>query len=537
MSGGSIEAIDARTGERIRTFDPAHHGPVYSVCLARGAKFLASAGRDNTVRIWRPETGRLVLTLLPVNSEAVHGGVTPIPTADWLAAAPEGYYTGSADAARTVHWQVGPNQYPVDAFEKALHRPEMLRKALSGEPLPDAQPGRRFRDGGAAPPEIFFTSPADGQRVTGDKLQIEGYVTDTDQVLQMEVLVNGRIAAAKPIALDSRGKPIALDSRGKPIALDSRGKPIALDSRGKPLNVSQANFQRFQCEIVLPQGEDQMTISAVAYNGAQLAAREEVHVSRTERSPAGKLYVLSVGVSQYQNPKYNLKFARQDAEAFAAIWKGKAGGLYSSVDSTALLDDRVTATALRAALFRLQEQATDRDSVIVFLSGHGVQDEDRYYFATHEIEATKARIGETSLPWTALQTALSSIRARRVAMFLDACHSGSALGAMQANTDRLSELLVKKSGVVVYASCRGSETSFELDDRMHGAFTAALIEGLGDGKANLEINGRRSTSISAEDLLAYLRRRVPELSDQRQTPSCPLLRDFGDAFPLAGVQR
>jgi len=50
------------------------------------------------------------------------------------------------------------------------------------------------------------------------------------------------------------------------------------------------------------------------------------------------------------------------------------------------------------------------------------------------------------------------------------------------------------------------------------------------------INGRRSGSITAEDLLAYLRRRVPELSDQRQTPSCPLLRDFGDAFPIAGAK-
>jgi hypothetical protein len=68
---------------------------------------------------------------------------------------------------------------------------------------------------------------------------------------------------------------------------------------------------------------------------------------------------------------------------------------------------------------------------------------------------------------------------------------------------------------------------------MHGAFTAALIEGLQEGKANLLINGRRSNSLTAEDLLAYLRRRVPELSKNRQNPSCPLLRDFGEPFPLA----
>jgi uncharacterized caspase-like protein len=246
--------------------------------------------------------------------------------------------------------------------------------------------------------------------------------------------------------------------------------------------------------------------------------------------------VLAVGVSSYKNPDYALRFARQDAEAFAEIWKGRAGGLYAGVKATVLADDHATATELRSALFRLQEQATERDSVMIFLSGHGVQDGDRYYFATHEVEATKPRIGETSLPWTALQTALAGIRARRVAMFLDACHSGRALGALQGNTDRMAELLVKQSGVMVYSSCRGTEVSYELDDRMHGAFTAALIEGLQEGKANLEINGRRSATITAEDLLAYLRRRVPELSENRQTPACPLLRDFGDAFPLAAAR-
>ncbi|MGG7380235.1 hypothetical protein ACQ7B2_16275, partial [Escherichia coli] len=68
-----------------------------------------------------------------VNVEATHAGVTPLPAADWLAVAPEGYYSGSADAARSVRWRVGPNQFPLDAFEKQFHKPDMLRKAISGE--------------------------------------------------------------------------------------------------------------------------------------------------------------------------------------------------------------------------------------------------------------------------------------------------------------------------------------------------------------------------------------------------------------------
>lgn len=67
----------------------------------------------------------------------------------------------------------------------------------------------------------------------------------------------------------------------------------------------------------------------------------------------------------------------------------------------------------------------------------------------------------------------------------------------------------------------------------HGAFTAALVEGIGEGKTGLEIGGKRDGGITAEELLAYLRARVPQMTGNRQTPTCPLIYDFGEAFLLA----
>ena len=78
----------------------------------------------------------------------------------------------------------------------------------------------------------------------------------------------------------------------------------------------------------------------------------------------------------------------------------------------------------------------------------------------------------------------------------------------------------------------GSEYSYEFDSLGHGAFTQAIIEGLGEGKANFTVGGSTGTVISAEEVLAYLRLRVPQLTENQQTPSCPLLQDFGDPFPL-----
>jgi uncharacterized caspase-like protein len=52
------------------------------------------------------------------------------------------------------------------------------------------------------------------------------------------------------------------------------------------------------------------------------------------------------------------------------------------------------------------------------------------------------------------------------------------------------------------------EYSYEVDDLQHGAFTYALVEGLG-------LEGRCAT---AAKLNTYLKHRVPELAKTRQTP-------------------
>ena len=289
-------------------------------------------------------------------------------------------------------------------------------------------------------------------------------------------------------------------------------------------------------QIGLPAGESQMALSARAVDAAGLSGREQVRITRGGAGAAtGNLYVLSIGVSKYQNSKYDLKYAATDATAFADLWAGQAGALYQKVNVSRLTDTEATSAGIRAAFLKLLEVATPNDTVTIFLSGHGLSvNETDYYFAAHDIDATTlASAMQTGLPWTALQTTLAALKARRVIMFLDACHSGNALGGAESSSERMAELLVKRAGVMVFSSSRGSEFSYELDDLHHGAFTAAILEGIGEGKADFEVGGSKDGVITAEELLAYLRARVPQTTGNLQTPTCPLLRDFGEASPLA----
>lgn len=515
-----IRVWNIRTGETLKTFS-GHPAPVVALALTASGDRLATAGADNTLRIWHLNSGKLLATLIPLPAE------TPFrESTDWLAITPDGYYDGSAGAGRLIQWRMGDNLYPIEAFENKLHRPERVIKALDPVPLPFGNvtflpPVPEQRTNIGMPPQIIFNSPQADQSVMGNRVSVKLTVTSSSKIAQIEVLANGRPLGAKPISIEA--KPISIEA-----------KPIEIGNRSLP--AGHTNLQQFQMEVILPLGETQVTLTARAADASGLQAREELRVNPVGAvAVAGNLYVLAVGVSHYKNPKYNLKYAGSDAAAFARLWKERSATLYQKVEVTQLTDDQATSANIRAAFKKLQEKASPADSVVIFLSGHGVQaNASDYYFASQDIDATSIEtVRHTGLPWMALEETLGALKARHVFMFLDACHSGNALGGQLSSSESLAGLLVKQAGVMVFSSSRGSEFSYELDELHHGAFTAAILEGIGEGKANFDIGGQHDGVITAIELLTYLRARVPQLTGNMQTPTCPLMRDFGEASPLA----
>ena len=163
-------------------------------------------------------------------------------------------------------------------------------------------------------------------------------------------------------------------------------------------------------------------------------------------------------------------------------------------------------------------KATENDTVVMFVSGHGVNEGLAYNFL-----ATEAAWGEggvrisTVVPWTQFQQALAGAKGRRI-LFLDTCHSGNRfddklLGdAYQAN-------------IVVYSAARWDQEALERADLGHGLFTLALVEGV-KGAAK---NG--AGEVRTEGLRDYLRLRVGELAKamkRQQTPQYYRGRDAGN---------
>lgn len=128
-------------------------------------------------------------------------------------------------------------------------------------------------------------------------------------------------------------------------------------------------------------------------------------------------------------------------------------------------------------------------------------------------------MAKTALAWREITERLTQLsqKSKRVIVFLDACHSGSAA----TNEELVKAILSANAGVLVFASSRGSEVSLENAEWGHGAFTKALIEAI-EGKAAPP----DETKITMLDFLGYVSRRVKGLTQDQQHPQVPFLQDF-----------
>jgi WD40 repeat protein len=101
-----------------------HTGAVTALSWAPDGRTLASGSEDGTVRVWSPRTGRQLATFYLIDAGR-----------DWVTATPEGHYEASPGAERFIHWRQGAKLWPVEKFRRRFERPDLVRKALAGQPV------------------------------------------------------------------------------------------------------------------------------------------------------------------------------------------------------------------------------------------------------------------------------------------------------------------------------------------------------------------------------------------------------------------
>ncbi len=499
------------TNWSLRYFDQEGHekwniptpGTAWSVNIARDGRLCAAAFGDGTIRWYRVSDGKEILAFFPHNDRK-----------RWVMWSPSGYYDASPGAEELIGWHLnrGKNHaadfFPASRFRATYYRPDVIAKVLDTRDeqealkLANAESGRKHQEQAIEailPPVVTILSPSDGSSVSTADVSVSFSVRSPsgEPVTAIRALVDGR--------------------------------PVST-MRGVTIEAKSSASQ--QISVTIPERDAEVSIIVenrfAASQPATVRLRWQGKALREEFVVKPKLYVLAIGVSNYDDGELKLGFAAKDARDFALSMQRQKGGMYRDVTVRVLTDVQATKDNVLDGLEWVQRETTSKDIAMVFLAGHGVNDQAGiYYFLP--VNANTEKLKRTGVAFSDIKNTVASLAGKAV-LFVDTCHSGSVMGARRGAADInavVNELASAENGVVVFASSTGRQYSLEDDSWGNGAFTKALVEGM-DGKADYQGKGR--ITINMLDL--YLSERVKELTGGKQTPTTTKPQTIAD-FPVA----
>ncbi|MBA4419235.1 MAG: hypothetical protein C0392_15225 [Syntrophus sp. (in: bacteria)] len=535
----NLRLFDMTGSEKWRVTVPS---TPWSLNVSGDGRIAVVAYGDGVIRWYRMRDGVNILNLFPHKDKK-----------KWVLWTPAGYYDASAGAEELIGWHVNNSPdiasdfFPISRFRTTYYRPDMIEKIMdtldekeaikvanleSGrkEPLAEVSVQKML------PPVVSIISPINNTFVSNAEISLQFMVRSPsgEPVTEIKTLVNGRpVATRRDMVLeegDAREIVVKKEQgQGPGASIAPVRKEGAEPGRG-------ADGVRY-ATVLIPSEDSRISIIASnrfsASEPATVLVKWQGRVQKDEFVILPKLYILSIGVSKYINfpPENQLQFAAKDARDFVEAMKIQKGNLYRDVEVRLLIDDTATRDTILDGLEWIQRSTTSKDVAMVFLSGHGINDNTGvYYFIPTTFD--KTAIKRTGVPYADIKNTIANL-AGKTLVFVDTCHSGNVMGTRKALGDVTSivnELSSAENGAVVFASSTGRQFSLERPEWNNGAFTKALVEGIG-GKADYTKKGK--ISINMLDL--YLSERVKELTQGQQTPTTTKPQTIQD-FPIAVIR-
>lgn len=500
-----------------------HRDAVNEISINPAGDLLVSASEDGLLKLWNvSDTGKLkeLVSIVALGEEEI-AEITP-----------DGYYFATKTSLKNMGFRLGDTIYPFDQFDLKFNRPDIVLTRLQKSPkeLIDAYyraSQRRLKKFGLTEDSVLANAEMPTIRVQSNDVntviktrRVTFKVIASDPaypLTRLLVYVNG-VSAFGSAGLDLAG------GRGQTIEKD-----VSVDLSAGP--------NKIQTSVLNEKGVESMReVFYITYNGSIQPAH---------------LYIVAMGVSDYVDGDYRLKYAAKDAKDMAATIATLAQGKFQSIEPLLLLDRQVTREGIRSAKEFLNKATID-DEVIVFAAGHGLLDEKLdYYFGTADMDFDHPE--NKGLPYSELEGLVDEIAPRRKLLMIDTCHSGEvipdeiaqAIPGSGAGTVRINPargLAVKSanrepvhsthgdsyaiaamhfadlqrgSGAAVISAAGGAEYAYESPDWNNGVFSYSVITGLKSNKADLNGDGR----ITVSELKDFVTERVKSLTSGQQTPT------------------
>lgn len=473
-------------------------------------RYLFSLQGGATVSVFDAQDGTRVVDIYASNES---GGA--------LFVTPDNDYFGSPEALRSAVWRTGTKVRPLDNQDVVHFRPsKILARLGQASPTRLAQL-RRLEEARQARKRAQATPASKG------RVALEGSPPLSAQTspLPLSFRISSPEARVRLNALVN-GVPVFGRSGRE---LDGRG--------GGRASVSLPLFP----------GRNEVRLLT---SGGELDEAFVVHRAGTGRWM--NVWLLGIGVSDYAEAEWSLRYARKDVEDVA---QGMLTAFGKRLHQRLLVDEDATHEAIVASKVFLQ-QAAPEDLVIVYMAGHGLLDDrDDYFFAPYDMAFDTP--AKTGVSVAALEDLLDGLRSGAKLVFLDSCHAGRPLSKrsqplMLANkpvrgiklraprgmrrrkqhADAASSPPAQHfgdietgTGATILAASSATELAYEMEGIANGVFSRAVIDVLAEG-----IGVPRTGRLGIPDLIEAIRQRVVELTSGAQRPE---VRQGNPAFNAA----
>jgi len=418
-----------------------HVGEAWAVGFTPNGQFILSGSGDGTMRIWDAESGEHLATLISMWEGS-----------GWLVTTPDGLFDGSPSAWNQILWRFNNDTFnvaPAEIFFREFFYPGLLADILAGKhPKAGTDIAQIDRRQPVVTIERTDTGSPDrpvGARTVSLRLHVSDAPPDADHKNR---------SGARDIRLFRNGTLVKV----------WRGE-VNLDAQGQA---------RLEAELPIVAGENRFT--AYAYSDSDIKSSDAAIVVTGADSlkRKGTAYILAIGINEYADSNYDLKYAVADANEFASVFSAEQQKLdnFGSVRITPLLNEHATKENILAALDRLagssdpemtqaQQQlfsalapAQPEDGVFIYYAGHGHSVGQRFYLLPHDMVVPQrgedlARPEAHAISDLELGNVLEKIGAGRSLLVIDACRSGQALESEEKrrgpmNSKGLAQLAYEK---------------------------------------------------------------------------------------------